>query len=48
MSKKELLLSEIDQVPEPFLDELLDFFPFPFSDLTQSKRHPALVISIEK
>ncbi len=25
MSKKELLLSEIEQVPEPFLDELLDF-----------------------
>jgi len=48
MSKKELLLSEIDQVPEPFLDELLDFVPFPFSDLTQSKRRPALVISIER
>jgi hypothetical protein len=28
MSKKELLLSEIDQVPEPFLDELLDFVHF--------------------
>jgi len=25
MSKKELLLSEIEKVPEPFLDELLDF-----------------------
>ena len=28
MSKKELLLSEIDQVPESFLDEILDFVHF--------------------
>ncbi|GFP26055.1 hypothetical protein HKBW3S43_01883 [Candidatus Hakubella thermalkaliphila] len=28
MSKKELLLSEIEQVPEPFLDEILDFVHF--------------------
>ncbi len=28
MSKKELLISEIEQVPEPFLDELLDFVHF--------------------
>lgn len=28
MSKKELLISEIEQVPEPFLDELLDFIRF--------------------
>lgn len=28
MSKKELLISEIEQVPEPFLDELLDFVRF--------------------
>ncbi|MFQ5687872.1 MAG: DUF2281 domain-containing protein [Candidatus Scalindua sp.] len=28
MGKKELLLSEIEQVPEPFLDELLDFVHF--------------------
>ncbi len=25
MSKKELLFSEIENVPEPFLDEVLDF-----------------------
>jgi len=25
MDKKEFLLSEIEQIPEPFLDELLDF-----------------------
>lgn len=28
MSKKELLISEIEQVPEPFLDEVLDFIRF--------------------
>ena len=28
MSKKELLLKEIEQVPEPFLDEILDFIRF--------------------
>jgi len=28
MSKKELLLNEIEQVPEPFLDEVLDFIHF--------------------
>ncbi|HHT9145598.1 MAG TPA: DUF2281 domain-containing protein [Candidatus Wunengus sp. YC61] len=28
MSKKELLMSEIEHVPEPFLDEVLDFVHF--------------------
>lgn len=28
MSKKEILISEIEQVPEPFLDEVLDFVQF--------------------
>lgn len=28
MSKKDLLLSEIEDVPEPFLDEVLDFVHF--------------------
>jgi len=28
MSKKELLLNEIEQVPESFLDEVLDFIHF--------------------
>lgn len=28
MSKKELLISEIEQVPESFLDEVLDFIHF--------------------
>lgn len=28
MNKKELLIKEIEQVPEPFLDEVLDFVRF--------------------
>ena len=28
MGKKELLISEIEKVPEPFLDEVLDFVKF--------------------
>jgi hypothetical protein len=28
MGKKELLIKEIDQVPEPFLDEVMDFVQF--------------------
>ena len=28
MGKKELLINEIENVPEPFLDELLDFIHF--------------------
>ena len=28
MGKKELLINEIEKVPEPFLDEVLDFVHF--------------------
>jgi hypothetical protein len=28
MTKKDLIISEIEQVPEPFLDEVLDFVQF--------------------
>ena len=28
MSKKELLIREIDQIPEPFLDEVMEFVQF--------------------
>lgn len=28
MSKRELILSEIEKIPEPFLDEVLDFVQF--------------------
>ena len=35
MSKKELLMSEIEQVPEPFLDEVLDFVHFLKTKITK-------------
>ena len=28
MNKKELLINELNQVPEPFIDEVLDFVHF--------------------
>jgi hypothetical protein len=28
MSKKEAIIKEIEQIPEPFLDEVLDFVQF--------------------
>jgi len=28
MSKKDILLKEIEQIPEPYLDEVLDFIRF--------------------
>ena len=28
MTKKELLINEIEEVPEPFIDEVLDFIRF--------------------
>ncbi len=46
MNKKDLLMDEIVKIPDPYLDEMLDFIHFPSSDLTQAKRRPALVITI--
>jgi mRNA interferase MazF len=72
MNAKELLLKEVDNIPEFILEEVWDFLqflkvkydknklesslaefvkgdvvvvPFPFSDLTQAKRRPALIIA---
>jgi len=42
MSKKELLLSEIEKVPEPFLDELLDFVQFLKSKIVKEKLDTAI------
>ena len=28
MSKKDLIMKEVEQVPEPYLDEILDFLHF--------------------
>ena len=37
MSKKELLLSEIENVQEPFLDEILDFVHFLRTKITKER-----------
>ena len=41
MSKRELLLSEIEQVPESFLDEVLDFIHFLKTKIIKEKLETA-------
>lgn len=43
MTKKELLLSEINEVPEPFLDEILDFVYFLRAKITKEKFDLAII-----
>ena len=42
MGKKELLIKEIDQVPEPFLDEVLDFVHFLKTKIVKEKMDTAI------
>ncbi|MHB8881239.1 MAG: DUF2281 domain-containing protein [Thermodesulfovibrionales bacterium] len=42
MSKKELLISEIEQVPESYLDEVLDFVHFLKSKMLKEKNDTAI------
>ena len=42
MSKKELLISELEQVPEPFLDEVLDFVHFLKTKIIKEKLDTAI------
>jgi len=42
MSKKELLLSEIEQVPESFLDDVLDFVHFLKSKIIKERLDTAI------
>lgn len=42
MSKKELLINEIEQVPEPLLDEVLDFVHFLKSKLLKERLDTAI------
>ncbi|MDA8169452.1 MAG: DUF2281 domain-containing protein [Nitrospiraceae bacterium] len=42
MSKKEILISEIEQVPEPYLDEVLDFVHFLKSKILKEKLAAAI------
>ena len=42
MSKKELLINEIEQIPEPFLDEVLDFIKFLKTKLIKERMNIAI------
>lgn len=42
MSKKEILISEIEKVPEPILDEVLDFVHFLKSKLIKERSDIAM------
>jgi hypothetical protein len=42
MSKKELLLNEIEQTPEPLLDEVLDYLRFLKTKLAQQRLDTAV------
>ena len=42
MSKKEILISEIEQVPESYLDEVLDFVHFLKSKIIGEKMDTAI------
>ena len=42
MGKKELVISEIEKVPEPFLDEVLDFIHFLKSNIIREKLDTAV------
>ena len=42
MSKKELLLHELEQIPEPLLDEVLDYLHFLKTKLLQQQLETAI------
>ena len=42
MSKKEILIQEIEKVPEPYLDEVLDFVHFLKSKIAKEKLDTAI------
>ncbi|MBI5098797.1 MAG: DUF2281 domain-containing protein [Nitrospirae bacterium] len=42
MSKKEILISEIEQVPESYLDEVLDFVHFLKTKIIREKMDTAI------
>ncbi len=50
MNKKELLINELNQVPEPFIDEVLDFVHFLKMKVTKEKLDTAIASesSLEK
>lgn len=42
MTKKELLINELEQIPEPFLDEVLDFIHFLKAKITKERLYTAI------
>ena len=42
MSKKEILISELDQIPDSYLDEVLDFVHFLKSKILREKIDTAI------
>jgi hypothetical protein len=42
MSKRELLLHELEQIPEPLLDEVLDYLHFLKTKLRQQRLETAI------
>ena len=42
MTKRDILIREVEQVPEPLLDELLDFLRFLKEKCLQERRETAL------
>jgi hypothetical protein len=50
MNKKELLISELAKVPEPFLDEILDFVHFLKTKVIKEKLDTAIAseLSLKK
>ena len=45
MSRKELLLNEINRIPEPLIDEALDFIRFLKSKIKNKKQMDTAILS---
>jgi len=46
MSRKELLLNEINRIPEPLIDEVLNFIRFLKSKIKSKKQNDTAILSI--
>ena len=43
MTKKEILINEIKEIPEPFIDEILDFVQFLKEKITREKMDAMMI-----
>ncbi|PIU84034.1 MAG: DUF2281 domain-containing protein [Elusimicrobia bacterium CG06_land_8_20_14_3_00_38_11] len=46
MNRKELLLNEINRIPEPLIDEALDFIRFLKSKIKNKKQKDTAILSV--